>query len=77
MFGLSFTHNNIGKLVSEPYHDYRVPCPKCFTSVKGHSCHKQVSSILRQYEEDDLLLVVIDTQHHDSHHETVLEGKLS
>ena len=78
MFGLSTTHNNNAKIVSEPYHNYRVLCPECSTSVEGHhSCHKQAFSILQRYEEDDLLLVAIGTQHHDSHHKTVLARKLS
>ena len=31
------------------------------------SCHKQVTSILQQFQEEDLLLVAIDTKRHDSH----------
>ena len=68
---------NIDQLVWEPCHNYAVPCQVCSTSVWGHSsCHMQVSSILQQYMVDDLLLVAIDTRHHDSHHKTVLEGRL-
>ena len=41
-----------------------------------HSYRVQVSSILQQYMVDDLLLVAVGTQRHDSHHKTVLEGRL-
>ena len=46
-------------------------------SGRHRSCHLQVSSIWQQCTEEDLLLVATDKQHHGSHHETVLEGRLS
>ena len=77
-FRLSTTHNNIGELVWESYHNCKELCPTGSTSVQGHhSCRMQVTSISQQYKEDDQLLVVIDTQHHDSHKKTVFERKLS
>ena len=69
--------NSIEQLAWEPCHNFTV-LQRCSTSVEGHpSCRMQVSSALQQGKEDDLLLVEIDTQHHDSHHKTVIVGRLS
>ena len=65
---LSTTHNHIGQLVSEPHQDHKVICSTRSTIVEGHhSRHKQVSSIMQQFQEDHLLLVAFDTKRHDSH----------